>query len=189
MSESLGQVILDRDNFFGFREVPFHRHLGVRFWREGKHEPPLVGLPAESACGEGGAHSPAAIYTIAEIASALAASDTLAGEVPEFSADLIPVMLATGASFRVLREARGDILARAALQEDPAATVERLRIARKVRITILTRVFDEGAAEEGAVGELELRFYIRLMDERRLQAIKQTALSAAGASAKRAQEV
>jgi hypothetical protein len=185
----MNHVSLDRADYFGFREVPFHRHLGVRFWRESEHEPPLVGLPAAMACGAGATHSPAAVYTIAEIASALAASDTLAGEVSEFSDALIPVMLATGASFTVLRDARGDIFARAALQEDPAATVERLRIARKVRIRILTRVFDNDAGEEGAVGELELRFYIRLMDERRLQAIKQTALSAAGASAQRAREV
>ncbi len=181
----MNHVSMDRENFFGFAEVPFHQHLGVRFWRESERMPPLVGLPADSACGEGGRHSPGAIYTIAEIASALAASDTLAGEVSEFSASMIPVMLATGASFRLVRDAHGDILARAALREDPVATVQRLRIARKVRITILTRVFDERTEDTEAVAELELRFYIRLMDERRLEAIKQTALDAAGTSTKR----
>lgn len=170
------QVDIDREGFFGFANVPFHRHLGLRFSRDAPDGPPVVTLPWQPhLAGPGGEVSPSAAYTVAEVASALAASDTLSAAAPKIPDGMIPVMLATKGSFRSHgRAGLGDVVAHARLLDDVGDAVRRVEKARKVRITIVTELTVDGRI----IGDSRLNFYIRMMDEPRLQALRAAATAA-----------
>jgi len=168
------------DDFYGFVDMPFHQHLGVRFTRPDPYEPAIVGLPPRpDLLGRDGEQSPAAVYTVAEIAAAMAACDAIVPHAPDIMATMKPAMLTVGASFEALRPAYGELTADARVRGDGARAVERLRTAKKVKMDIDIEVSgDDGEP----VGRATVHFYVRLMDESRLRAIAHTGAEAGAAA-------
>jgi acyl-coenzyme A thioesterase PaaI-like protein len=160
----------DPGDFFGFRNVPFHQHLGLAFERaEAGDGAAVVALPAAPELMDaGGLHAPAAAYTIAEVASALAACDALAALAPEIGPELKPVMLARRARFAPCGPLRGRIEAHARFVGDAAETIERLQTVRKATVPLEVRILS-GDGSLGAEGSFD--FYVRMMAESRLQAM------------------
>ena len=167
----MDSVNYDREDFYGFANVPFHRHVGMRF-EHGAEQPLVVALP-QGDHELGAERSPAAVYTVAEVAASLAACDALATHASELPEEAMPVMLVSGASFRALAPARGEIRARTSFVGDAAETVRRLTTARKVRATIAVELV---GTDDEVAAEAEIYLYIRMMSERRLHAMRAAAL-------------
>lgn len=165
-------IVIDfrRETFFGFTDVPFHMHVGLRFRRRDPDAPADVTLPPSTELtSPHGEHSPAALYTLAEVASGLAASEALSMEQRTPDDGLLPIMLATQATFRPVKPARGEIRAEPRLVGDAAEKAERLAVTRKVTLlmeTSLTTVDGLLAAQA------TFSFYLRLMRKTSLLAMR-----------------
>jgi hypothetical protein len=160
------EINYDAADFFGFRNVPFHQHLGLEFAR--RDGSVVVTLPAAAAMTAGGRQSPAAAYTVAEVSAALTACDTLAAIAPEFDPDLKPVVLARTGRFRQCTELRGRIESRTSFAGDPAAIIGRLAAVHKAMVPIDVSIVDE---DETEVARARIDFYVRMMTETRLHAM------------------
>lgn len=160
------QITYDPDDFFGFRGVPFHQHLGLEFER--RDGAVVVALPASAAIAPEGRQSPAAAYAVGEVSAALTACDTLAAIAPEFDPELRPVVLARGARFRPCGPLRGRLESRTRFAGDPARIIERLAAVRKAAVPIDVSIL----AEDGTLAaEGRFDFYVRMMIESRLRAM------------------
>jgi acyl-coenzyme A thioesterase PaaI-like protein len=169
-------ITYDRESFWGFRDVPFHQLMGIEFSRDPDGSA-VVSLPASPEVVDGaGEQSVAAVYTVAEIASALRTCDELAAHADEeLPDDVYPVMLAREVRFRTLAPPRGDIAARTRFVGDTDEVLQRLRTRRKGNVTIEVRITGDG---DEPVGEAEIDFYVRIMSEERLLAMTAAAATA-----------
>lgn len=172
------------DDFYGFPEVPFHVHLGMRFERLGPGGPAVVTLPSQPHLVEpDGRHSAAAVYTVGEVASGIAICDALALSSPDSETKLMPLVLTRRAVFRPALPPRGDIRSRAEALGDVAAAAERLRVRRKVNIEVQCTLRGDG---DDVAGRLHVYFYVRMMELGRLEAMAGEMMPA---MAERAREV
>ena len=170
------RITLDPETFWGFLDVPFHQLMGIRFSRAGDGLS-VVSLPAApEVVDENGEHSGAALYSIAEIASALRACEDLAADTERLAAGSYPVLLARELRFRQLGPARGEIRARADFAGDSAEVIERLTTRRKANATLTVRIESDA---DGLVAEAETDFYLRIMSEERLLAMTDAAAAKA----------
>lgn len=157
------------DDFYGFREVPFHVHLGMTFERPDPTGPALVTLPAQPHLLDAdGLHSPAAIYTVGEVASGISICDALMLHAADAGTTLMPLVLTRRAVFTPVAVTGGDIRSRAVFVGDVPAATERLRRSRKVNVEVECALLGAG---DGLVGRVHVYFYVRLMELRRLEAM------------------
>ena len=168
------QINLDPETFWGFVDVPFHRQMGIEFSRDPDGRAVVSVPPSEAVVGPDGEQSTAAMYSIAEIASALQACEDLAGEVERLPEGTYPVLLARELRFRQTGAARGEIAARATFKDDSEAVLERLMTRKKASATLAVRIEADG----GQVAEAETDFYFRIMTEERLLAMTNAAATA-----------
>jgi hypothetical protein len=165
----------DPENFWGFPGVPFHQRMGIEFSRDPDGSS-VVSLPGSAEVLDGdGEQSTAAVYTVAEIASALRTCDELAAEAEELPQDMYPVMLAREVRFRTLAPPRGGIAARTRFVGDSAEVVRKIEKRRKGNVTISVHITGDGGEP---VGEAEIDFYVRVMSEERLLAMTAAATTA-----------
>jgi acyl-coenzyme A thioesterase PaaI-like protein len=165
----------DPEGYWGFPGVPFHQRMGIEFSRDPDGSS-VVSLPATpEVLDENGEQSTAAIYTVAEIASALRTCDELAAEAKELPQDMYPVMLAREVRFKTMAPPRGEIAARTRFMGDPAEVMRRIEARRKGNVTIEVQITGEGGDQ---VGEAEIDFYVRIMSEERLLAMTAAATTA-----------
>jgi acyl-coenzyme A thioesterase PaaI-like protein len=156
------------DDFYGFREVPFHVHLGMRFERPDPDGPAVVTLPAQRhLLGHDGRQSTAAAYTVGEVAAGIAVCDALLLHATPDAA-LMPLVLTRRAEFTPGPRPRGDIRSRASFAGDAAAAADGLRRSRKAKVAVECALSADG---DEPAGHVTVHFYVRLMDPRRLEAM------------------
>ncbi|MFL5884347.1 MAG: hypothetical protein ACJ77M_04695 [Thermoleophilaceae bacterium] len=157
------------DDFYGFPQVPLHVHLGMRFLRERPDGPATVVLPAlPEFTHEDGTQSPAAVFTIGEVAAGIAVCDALMLHATEAETEMMPLVLTRETRFTPRAPARGELRSRTGFVGDSGAAVEKLKRSRKVRVETEARLYDE---HDEVVGELLVSFYVRLMPLERLKAM------------------
>jgi acyl-coenzyme A thioesterase PaaI-like protein len=159
--------------FYGFPEIPFHIHLGMRFHRADGDGQAVVTIPASPEFTEpGGIQSPCAVYTVAEVSSGLAMCDGLSlRALTEEVGNMRPLALTRECSFRPLAPARGEIHSETWFESDRDEALERLRKRRKVTVRAGARVIDESGT---VAAEMDAKFYVRLMELERLEAMAGT---------------
>jgi acyl-coenzyme A thioesterase PaaI-like protein len=163
----------DPEGFWGFPDVPFHQQMGITFTRDPDGSS-VVGLPENpELVGAGGEQSSAAVYSIAEIASALRTCDELAAEAKELPQDMYPVMLARDVRFRFTGPARGDIAAHTRFVGDRSVVMRKIEKRRKGNVTIAVEV---SGGDGQTVAEAQFDFYVRVMSEERLLAMTAAAV-------------
>jgi hypothetical protein len=157
------------EDFYGFREVPFHVHLGMRFERARPGGPAVVALPAEPRLLDRvGRHSPAAVYLVGEVASGISVCDALALHGAGAETTLMPLVLTRRTVFTPGPAPCGEIRSSARFVGDSAAAAERLRGSRKVNVEIECAM----RGQEGDVaGRVHVHFYVRMMELARLEAM------------------
>jgi len=167
-------VNYNRDDFYGFADVAFHRHLGLEISRPSPEAPAVVAMPvSDELTFADGRQSDAAAYTVAEITSALAACDLLESNAPSIPEETVPLMLTTQATFRQRRPATGKLEAHARVEADGREVMRRLETVGKVKVPIDAEVLGEDGE---LVGEARFTFYFRLMQMSRLRAMTATAM-------------
>lgn len=156
------------DGFYGFPDVPFHIHLGMRFERR-EDGSAVVTLPGQdSLLGGDGRHSLAAVYTVGEVAAGIAVCDALAAHGADAETTLMPLVLTKRAVFQPEARPGGDIRSAAEAVGDVAAAAERLRKARKAQVEVESVLRGEGGEVAGTV---HVHFYVRMMLLERLEAM------------------
>src|SRR5436190_18661395 len=167
-----------RARFYDFPNIPLHVHLGITFEREHPDGPAICTLPAdERFVWPDGYQSHAAIYTIGEVSGGVAVSDFV---VPHAAAmGLRPVILTKKATFAPTARARGSMTAECEVVGDHEAAVAKMQKRFKADVDIGVTVYDEGRS---AVGRCVLSYYVRLMDEERLQKMAALSTGMAGRS-------
>jgi hypothetical protein len=157
------------DDFYGFRDVPYHVHLGMRFERPDPAGAAVVALPpAASLLTPGGAHSPAAVFTVGEVASGISVCDILALHGAGEDTELVPLVLTRRTSFEPGAEVAGELRSRARFDDDAERAAERLRSARKANVEVGCEILGEGGA---GAGRMRVYFYVRMMSLSRLETI------------------
>jgi acyl-coenzyme A thioesterase PaaI-like protein len=150
-------IHLDQETFWGFLDVPFHQQMGITFRREDDGTA-VVGLPHDpELVNEDGEQSPAALYSIAEIASALRVCDEMADEAKYLPEGMYPVMLARNVQ----------------LLGDRDELVTKIKTKRKGMVEIAVGVSDD---EGSKAAEARFDFYVRVMSEERLLAMTAAAV-------------
>jgi hypothetical protein len=140
----------------------------MRFERPDPGGAAVVTLPAGSAPGPDGVQSPAAVYTVGEVASGISVCDALALHGAGEDTTLVPLVLTRSTTFEPGSEVSGDLRSRARLVGDAEAATERLRSARKVRVAVVCEVLGE---DEALAGRVDVDFYIRMMSLDLLESI------------------
>lgn len=158
------QPLMGPENFYGLPELPFNLHLGLTFERSEPAGPATLRVPLHPLDGrEPAEQAPGAIYTVGEVAAAVATLDSL---IP-----VMPVILLTrGGRFTRLATARGGVFTEARTR-DGDTVVERLRAARKLHVEADVVLRDEDTRE--AVAEMTVRFYARPMRASLLKGLKE----------------
>lgn len=158
------------EDFYGFREVPFHVHLGMRFERVRPGGPAVVTLPADRRLLDSdGRHSPAAVYAVGEVASGISVCDALALHGAGAKTTLMPLVLTRRTVFDPGPAPRGAIRSSSRFVGDTAAAAERLRGSRKVNVEVECTMRGEDEAE--VAGRVHVYFYVRMMELARLEAM------------------
>jgi hypothetical protein len=156
-------------DFYGFPQVPFHIHLGMTFERERPDGPAVVTLPAApETVADDGRGSLAAVYTVGEVACGIAVCDALLLHAAEADTAMTPLVLTREARFRPNGRPRGAIRSETRFVGDSQAAVRRLRTSRKVKVQTAARLWD---GEGELAGEMDVFFYVRLMELSRLEAM------------------
>lgn len=157
------------EGFYGFRDVPFHVHLGMRFERPDPAGAAVVTLPAGGPLlNPDGIQSPAAAYTVGEVASGISVCDALALHGGSEDTTLVPLVLTRRTSFTPGEEVRGELRSRARFAEDVEAAIGRLRAARKANVEVACEIL---AGDEAVAGAMRVYFYVRMMSLSRLESI------------------
>jgi hypothetical protein len=157
------------DDFYGFRDVPFHVHLGMRFERPDPAGPAVVTLPAQSHLLEpDGRQSMAAVYAVGEVASGISVCDALLLHAAEAESALMPLVLTKRAVFTPMARPYGDVRSRTACVGDASAAAEKLRASRKVKVEVEGELLGDG---DEVAGRIHVYFYVRLMELSRLEAM------------------
>jgi hypothetical protein len=156
-------------DFYGFPQVPFHIHLGMTFERPRPDGPAVVTLPSSpETVGDDGLQSLAAVYTVGEVACGIAVCDALLLHAAEADTSMTPLVLTREARFYPRTRARGEIRSETRFVGDSQEAVRRLRTARKVKVETAARLLD---ADGELAGEMDVFFYVRLMQLSRLEAM------------------
>jgi len=156
-------------DFYGFPEVPFHVHLGMRFERSDPRGPATVTLPARhDLLADANRHSIAALYTVGEVAAGIAICDALLLGAREVTTTRVPLVLTRRAVFEPLARPRGNIRSRTMLVGDVPAALDKLRSSRKVKVEAAGAIVDD---HDGVAARIRVFFYVRLMEMSSLQAI------------------
>jgi hypothetical protein len=157
-----------RANFYGFPKFPFHVHLGMTFERLEPSGRARIAIPASaSIAAADGRQSVVAVYTVGEVAAGIEVCDSLVPYGAELGMGVL--VLTRSASFRSLAGACGEVRAETRFAADPDAVAQRLAARRKASADVAVTVLDE---RDVPVGEHTVCFYIRLVDERRMAAMK-----------------
>jgi acyl-coenzyme A thioesterase PaaI-like protein len=167
-----------RARFYDFPTIPLHMHLGITFEREGGDpgSPAICTLPANPEFTlPGGMQSEAAIFTIGEVSGGVAVSDAVVPVAAQLG--MRPVILTKTATFRPLATAYGSMTGLCEVHGDYDAAVERMTKRKKADVAIAVKIHDE---QQTLVGESVLYYYVRLMDESRLQAMASMSSGMAG---------
>jgi hypothetical protein len=161
------------DEFYGFPEIPFHIHLGMRFTRPDPDGEAIVTLPASAAVtGPERRQSMCAVYTTAEVAGGIAMCDGLSlRDVAELDPSFVPLALTRRARFRPGEEAIGDLTSHCRFATDADEARERLRTKRKVSVAVEVEVRDERGA---LAGTMLAHYYVRVMSRSNLEAMAGT---------------
>jgi hypothetical protein len=168
-----------RNNFYDFPNIPLHKYLGMTFERPDPAGPAIVTIPASpDYTWPDGRQSMAAVYTVGEVAGGIAVSDALVPFAVELQ--MRPVVLTRTATFHPRAPAHGEIRAECEVAGDVEAAVAKLKKRHKAELDIGAKVYDE---RDTLVGESILHYYVRLMDEARLQAMAATSPGISGWSA------
>jgi hypothetical protein len=172
-ASDMWQLSMDelRARFYDFPSIPLHVHLGITFERETPDGPAICTLPASpDFTWPDGHQSHAAIYTIGEVSGGVAVSDFVVPHAVEVG--MRPVILTKKATFAPSARARGSMTGECEVVGDYEAAVAKMKKRFKADVDIGVTVYDE---DRLAVGRCVLSYYVRLMDEERLQ--KMAALS------------
>jgi hypothetical protein len=161
------------DEFYGFPEIPFHVHLGMRFTRPDPDGEAIVTLPASAElAGPGGRQSLCAVYTTAEVAGGIAMCDGLSlRDVAELDPSFVPLALTRRARFRPADEAIGDLRSHCRFATDADEARRRLRTKRKVTVDVEVEVHDERGV---LAGTMLAHYYVRVMRRSNLEAMAGT---------------
>lgn len=164
-----GNLVPYPEDFYGFPQVPFHIHLGMRFLRREPDGQATVLLPpsAEFTYPDG-TQSHAAVYTVGEVAAGIAVCDALLLHAAEAETSMTPLVLTRQTRFTPSAPAYGEIRSETAFVGDSGDAVERLRSSRKVNVETAAQLFGEDGK---LAGELRVNFYVRLMELSRLKAM------------------
>ena len=156
-------------DFYGFPAIPFHVHLGMTFARPDPDGGAVLTIPAKpEIVGPGGQQSPAAVYTVAEVACGVAAADALLLHQTMGGDETTALVLTRRIAFWPKRPAYGAISSETWLVGDADAALAKLLRTRKVDVETWARVRDESGS---TACEMQAIFYARLMDRSRLQAM------------------
>ena len=150
-----------------FSTVPFHDHLGVALDREAPPGQPRVTLPARpEIVSEDGEHSPAAIYTLGEAASAIELCDAIAPRAVQLGMGAI--FFTVAGAFELRAPARGTIGAITELAKGLEDGVGGDGGPRKARVEVASRVVGEAGE---LVAEQRFGFYVRFMERTHMREI------------------
>jgi hypothetical protein len=144
--------------------VPFHDHLGLALDRHADHGQPRVTIsPRPEIAGAGGEHSPAAVYTLGEAASAVEMCEAIAPYALEMGMGAI--FFTVAGSFRPRGRAVGKIgavteLVKGIEQGDGEG------VPRKAGVEVAAKVLREDGEP---VGEQRFSFYVRFMEMGRMR--------------------
>jgi hypothetical protein len=155
-----------RDAFYAeLLNVPFHEHLGIALDREAPAGQPRVTIPSKpEIVTPGGQHSPAAVYTLGEAASAIELCDEIAPRALELGMGAI--FFTVSAAFESGGPARGTIGAITSVVSGLEASVSGEPAPRKASVEIAAKVVNE---DGGMVGEQRFRYYVRFMELSRMR--------------------
>lgn len=154
-------------DFYGAANVAFQRHLRLSLTRERPDGPAKVTLAPRTELTEpGGAQSPAAIFTVAEVAAAIRAADLVWEHDPEMLPSL--VLLTTKARFRCDDHVCGAVHGHASAGGDASAISAGLDRTRKTSVQVVVEVLDD---EGAGVGQATFDIYLRRMSRENLEAM------------------
>jgi acyl-coenzyme A thioesterase PaaI-like protein len=129
------------DSFYGMTRLPFNRHLGMRFARADSGEAVL------SLAARPGGQADGAVYTLGEVAGAIALLDDLGGQ---------PVLMVTDTvTFTSIASTDGELRTRARPRTPSTPGAPR---PRKLRLTAEVELLD---AEDQQVAEMSVTFNVR----------------------------
>jgi hypothetical protein len=157
------------EDFYGFPQVPFHIHLGMRFLRPKPDGPATVVLPANPKFMHAdGTQSIAAVYTVGEVAAGIAVCDALVLHATQADTNMTPLVLTRETHFTPGAPAVGELRSETGFVGDASAAVEKLKGSRKIKVETEARLYGEDGE---LAGELLVNFYVRLMPLERLRAM------------------
>lgn len=160
------------EDFYGFPDVPFHIHLQMRFSRPDPTGPAEVVLPAApERTGVDSSQSTTAVFTVGEVAAGIAVCDALLLHATEAETSMIPLVLTRTARFRSSGAGHGEIRSQTEFVGDAGAAVAQLMRTRKVRVETVARLYGDN---DDLAAEMDVGFYVRLMELSRLEAMAQT---------------
>jgi acyl-coenzyme A thioesterase PaaI-like protein len=139
------------DSFYGMTQLPFNRHLGMRFARAESGEAVL------SLAARRGGHADGAVYTLGEVAAAISLLDDLRGQ---------PVLMVTDTvTFTSIASTDGEVRTRA---RPRAAIVPGAPRPRKLRLTAEVALLD---AADRSVAEMSVTFNVRSVSPELLEGL------------------
>jgi acyl-coenzyme A thioesterase PaaI-like protein len=139
------------DAFYGMTRLPFNRHLGMRFARTEDGEAVL------SLAARRGGQADGAVYTLGEVAGAIALLDDLGGS---------PVLMVTDTvTFTSIASTDGEVRTRARPRAPLAPGAPR---PRKLRLTAEVALLDPGDA---LVAEMSVTFNVRSVSPELLEGL------------------
>jgi acyl-coenzyme A thioesterase PaaI-like protein len=156
-------------DFYGFPEVPFHIHLGLRFERPNPRGPATVMLPTrKDLLGDRNRHATAALFTVGEVAAGIAICDALLLGAHKATSARMPLVLTRRTVFEPLSPPDGDIRSHGMQVAEACAGLEKLRISRKVMVDAAGSILDD---RDDVVARIRVSFYVRLMEPSSLKAM------------------
>ncbi len=145
--------------------VPFHGHLGVALDRDAPPGRPRVTIPSRpEIVSEDGEHSPSAVYTLGEAASAIEMCDAIAPRAVETGKGAI--FFTVSGAFQPRGRARGTIGAITELVKGLERGEGGEGAPRKATVEVAAKVVGEGGE---VVGEQQFSFYVRFMERDRMR--------------------
>lgn len=144
--------LMSEENFYGLPDLPFNLHLGLEFDRLGPGEPATLTLPRspQHVDSDDATHR-GAMYTVGEVAAAVAVLDALKDALPVF-------LLTLGGSFRHIAPATGAVRTVAVVEGAPENVVEELQARRKLPLAARISLYDE---TDQLTAEMKVDFHAR----------------------------
>ena len=143
--------------------VPLHRHLGIELEREPSGRPRAKMAGRRELLGEGGVHSPAAVYVLADVAAGICLCDEIAPHA--LAAEMAAMFLTVSARFTPIGEASGALEATAEVTKG-LGDGQGGRPPKKATVDVVAHVHAAGGEP---VAEQQASFYVRFMAPDRLR--------------------